>query len=172
MASLESVGRWGQSAGSCMHATPAHFAWACRVCGNSPRCFNRLPSRTAVGERAAEGRTARLSTTRKGYARRSWSLLAATVGMKHFPGRLTFDMSGRRQTAKPAVDCPLDGGVSRVGALHLGARPGPTTTSPFSQRPTNITATAHLRVAPGVWRSRWPHFTALLQLTAFARQPR
>lgn len=28
--------------------------------------------------------------------------------------RLTFDMSGRRQTAKPAVDCPLDGRVRRL----------------------------------------------------------
>ena len=113
MASLESVGRWGQSAGSCLRATTTHFAWASRVCSNSPRCFNRLPSRTAAGERAAEGRTARLSFSRKGSAHRLWSLLAARLRMKHFPGRLTFDMSGSRRRATPAADCPLDGGVSR-----------------------------------------------------------
>jgi hypothetical protein len=33
--------------------------------------------------------------------------------------RLTFDMSGRPQTAKLAVGCPLDGGVGRLPQWSL-----------------------------------------------------
>ena len=80
-----------------------------------------------------------------------------------------FDMSGGRQTTKPTVDGPLDGGVRRVGVHHLGARAGPTTASPFSHRPANMTAAANLRFAPGMQRSRLPHFTAPLEPTALAR---
>jgi len=46
------------------------------------------------------------------------------------PGRgLTFDISGSQREAKPAVGCPLDGGVSSGGGEHATQLSSPKTRS-------------------------------------------
>jgi len=48
---------------------------------------------------------------------------ATKARMRYFR-RLTFEVTGRTQPAKPAVDCPVERGVSQrpYGKLHLNAR--------------------------------------------------
>ena len=71
-----------------------------------------------AGAPAADGRTAH-SDLRTNSSHETSDELSDVLCMKPGPRRLTFDMSGGLQAAKPAVRRPLDGGVRHRHASPL-----------------------------------------------------